>query len=58
MTANRLLIVDDEPAIGAQVWAEYTDFAYIAERHGIVARDPQFNMASEVIGSIASSVAK
>lgn len=51
----RLLVYQDA---SGQVWAEYTDFAYIAERHGIVARDPQFKMASEVIASIASSVAK
>jgi uncharacterized protein (DUF302 family) len=50
----RLLVYQD--ATG-QVWAEYTDFAYIAERHGIVSQDPQFMKASEVIASITSSVA-
>jgi uncharacterized protein (DUF302 family) len=49
----RLLVYQDS---GGQVWAEYTDFAYIAERHAIASRDPQFRMASEVIASIASSV--
>jgi uncharacterized protein (DUF302 family) len=51
----RLLVFEDA---SGQVWAEYTDFAYIAERHGIVSQDPQFIKASEVIGSIASNVAK
>jgi uncharacterized protein (DUF302 family) len=50
----RLLVYQDA---SGQVWAEYTDFAYIAQRHGIRSQDPQFKMASEVIGSIASSVA-
>jgi uncharacterized protein (DUF302 family) len=51
----RLLVYQDA---SGQVWAEYTDFAYIAQRHGIASRDPQFMKASEVIASIASSVAK
>ena len=51
----RLLVYQD-PA--GQVWAEYTDFAYIAQRHAIASQDPQFKMASEVIASITSSVAK
>jgi uncharacterized protein (DUF302 family) len=49
----RVLVFEDA---AGQVWAEYTDFAYIAARHGIASRDPQFRMASEVIASIASSV--
>jgi uncharacterized protein (DUF302 family) len=49
----RLLVYQDA---SGQVWAEYTDFAYIAQRHGIVSEDAQFKMASEVIASIASSV--
>jgi uncharacterized protein (DUF302 family) len=62
MTANpqagidwpvRLLVFEDQTG---QVWLEYTDFAYIAKRHAIADRDPQFKMASEVIASIASSV--
>ena len=51
----RLLIYQDAQG---QVWAEYTDFAYIAQRHAIASRDPQFKMASEVIASITGSVAK
>jgi len=38
------------------IWAVYTDFAWIARRHGIEDRDAQFKMASEVIASITSSV--
>ena len=62
MTANpqsgidwpvRLLVFEDP---NGQVWVEYTDFAYIAKRHAVTDRDPQFKMASEVIASIASSV--
>jgi len=49
----RLLVFQDQ---NGQVWVEYTDFAYIAKRHAIADRDPQFKMASEVIASIASSV--
>ena len=49
----RLLVYQDE---AGQVWAEYTDFAYVARRHAIANRDPQFRMASEVIASIAGSV--
>lgn len=50
----RLLVHQD--ARGA-VWAVYTDFKWIADRHGITDREPQFKMASEVIASITSSVA-
>jgi uncharacterized protein (DUF302 family) len=50
----RLLVIEDERG---QVWAAYTDFAYIASRHRIRDRDAQFKMASEVIASITSSVA-
>jgi uncharacterized protein (DUF302 family) len=49
----RLLVFQDQ---NGRVWVEYTDFAYIAKRHAIADRDPQFKMASEVIASIASSV--
>jgi len=38
------------------VWTVYTDFAWIAARHGIVNRADQFKMASVVIVSITSSV--
>ncbi len=40
-----------------QVWVAYSDFAWIAKRHGITNRDAQFGMASQVAASIASSVA-
>jgi len=50
----RLLVT--ESAKG-QVSVMYTDFAWIARRHRIEDRDAQFEMALEVIASIASSVA-
>jgi uncharacterized protein (DUF302 family) len=62
MTANpnagldwpvRLLVIEDSAGAVSTV---YTDFAWIAERHGIVNRDEQFKMASMVIASITSSV--
>jgi uncharacterized protein (DUF302 family) len=49
----RLLVTQDNT--GA-VWTVYTDFAWIAARHGIVNRTDQFKMASMVIASITSSV--
>jgi uncharacterized protein (DUF302 family) len=49
----RLLVIEDEQG---QVWAAYTDFAYIAHRHRIRDREAQFKMASEVAASITSSV--
>ena len=49
----RLLVLEDEKG---EVYAVYTDFAWIAERHGIEDREAQFKMASTVIGSITSSV--
>jgi uncharacterized protein (DUF302 family) len=51
----RLLVTQDDQG---RVWAAYTDFAWIARRHHITDRDAQFKMASEVIGSITSSVAR
>jgi uncharacterized protein (DUF302 family) len=62
MTANpnagldwpvRLLVIQDD---SGAVWTVYTDFAWIAARHGIVNRADQFKMASMVIASITSSV--
>jgi uncharacterized protein (DUF302 family) len=50
----RLLVRQDD---GGQVWAVYTDFGWIAKRHGITDRNAQFKMASDVIASITSSVA-
>jgi len=49
----RLLVTQDNT--GA-VWTVYTDFAWIAARHGIVNRTDQLKMASMVIASITSSV--
>lgn len=49
----RLLVTKDDTG---QVWATYTDFGWIARRHGIKNRDAQFKMASDVIASITSSV--
>ena len=49
----RLLVLQDD---SGTVWTVYTDFAWIAVRHGIVNRDEQFKMASMVIASITSSV--
>jgi uncharacterized protein (DUF302 family) len=38
------------------VYAAYTDFDYIATRHGITTRDKEFKMASEVIQSVTSAI--
>jgi uncharacterized protein (DUF302 family) len=51
----RLLAQEDE---NGQVWVTYTDFAWIARRHRISDRDQAFKMASSVIASITSTVAK
>jgi uncharacterized protein (DUF302 family) len=48
----RLLVQQDEQG---KVWLTYTDFGWIARRHGITNRDKEFKMASEVIASIVSS---
>ena len=50
----RLLVYRDE---SGTVWIAYTDFAWIAKRHGVHSRDAQFHMATEVVTSIVSSVA-
>jgi uncharacterized protein (DUF302 family) len=50
----RLLVREDADG---QVWAVYTDFAWIARRHGITDRAAEFAKASEVIASITASVA-
>jgi len=49
----RLLFTQDD---GGQVWAVWTDFAWIAQRHGITNRDAQFNMATQVVRSITSTL--
>ena len=51
----RLLVFENEKG---EVWTAYTDFGWIARRHGIKDREAQFKMASEVIASITSSVVK
>jgi uncharacterized protein (DUF302 family) len=51
----RLLVYQDAEG---DVWVAYTDFAWIARRHGITNRDKEFKMASEVIASITSTVQK
>jgi uncharacterized protein (DUF302 family) len=49
----RLLLTQDD---AGQVWALWTDFAWIARRHGITNRDAQFKMATQVVGSITSTL--
>jgi uncharacterized protein (DUF302 family) len=49
----RVLVLQDE---AGQVWAAYTDFAWIARRHGITTRQQQFAMASSVVESITSTI--
>jgi uncharacterized protein (DUF302 family) len=49
----RLLVFENEKG---EVWTVYTDFDWIARRHGIKNRKDQFRMASTVIASITSSV--
>jgi uncharacterized protein (DUF302 family) len=49
----RLLVTQDEHG---DVWAVYTDFAWIAQRHGITNRTQQFQTASGVVASITSAV--
>lgn len=50
----RLLVTEDERG---DVWAVYTDFNWIARRHGITNRGDQFKTASGVVASITSAVA-
>ena len=50
----RLLVTEDERG---DVWAVYTDFNWIAQRHGITNRGEQFKTASGVVASITSAVA-
>ncbi len=49
----RVLVYQDAKG---DVWVAYTDFEWIRKRHGIASRDKEFKMASEVIGSITSTV--
>jgi uncharacterized protein (DUF302 family) len=48
----RLLVFQDA---NGQVWTAYTDFNWIARRHGIKNRKAQFKKAAEVIGSITAA---
>lgn len=49
----RVLVYQDGKG---RVWVAYTDFGWIAKRHGIKSRAAQFKMASEVIASITSTI--
>jgi uncharacterized protein (DUF302 family) len=49
----RLLVQQDD---AGNVWTYYTDFDWIARRHGITDREQQFKMATSVIESITASV--
>lgn len=49
----RLLVQQDR---NGDVWAVYTDFGWIAKRHGITSRDEQFKTASGVVASITSTI--
>ena len=49
----RLLVIEDEKG---DVYAVYTDFDWIARRHGITDRREQFDTANKVVASITASV--
>ena len=49
----RLLVTQDDKG---DVWAVYTDFQWIADRHGIKNREAQFRMATSVVESITSTL--
>jgi uncharacterized protein (DUF302 family) len=49
----RVLVTQDERGT---VWAAYTDFAWIAQRHRIADREAQFKMATEVVRSITATI--
>lgn len=49
----RLLLTQDA---NGDVWAVWTDFDWIAKRHGIKDRDAQFGMATAVVQSITSTI--
>lgn len=51
----RLLVHEDA---SGQVWTVYSDFDWIAQRHGIENRQAEFAKARDVIASIVSSVAE
>jgi len=49
----RLLVIQDEKG---DVYAVYTDFDWIAKRHGITNRKEQLDTANKVVASITSTV--
>lgn len=49
----RLLVPEDEKG---DVYAVYTDFNWIAKRHGITDRVEQFQTANKVVASITSNI--
>jgi uncharacterized protein (DUF302 family) len=51
----RLLVTEDDDGT---VWAVWTDFDWIARRHGITDRAAQFAMATKVVGSTTSTITK
>lgn len=51
----RILVYQDAKG---QVWAAYSDWNWVAKRHNIKTRGPQFKMATEVVGSILSTLNK
>ena len=52
---GRLLVSENEKG---EVWTAYTDFGWLARRHGIKDRDAQFKMASGVAAAVTSIVPK
>ena len=50
----RLLLTQDD---NGDVWAVWTDFAWIARRHNIRDREAQFAMATMVVKSITATIA-
>ncbi|HEY2561800.1 MAG TPA: DUF302 domain-containing protein [Caldimonas sp.] len=48
------VLVLEEP--DGSVWVAWTDFAWIARRHHIADRQPQFAMATSVVESITSTI--
>jgi uncharacterized protein (DUF302 family) len=49
----RVLVLQEDDG---SVWVAWTDFGWIARRHGIADRQQQFAMATSVVESIASTV--
>jgi len=49
----RMLVYQDA---SGRVWAAYSDFAYIARRHGIDPADPAFRTATAVVATITASI--